>query len=333
MISPADVERLFLQAVLSRGVMSAKLAQLLWEKSIDAVNASDGALKLQYRNDKQSWDEFVTKINHSLDNFELEFRALHDEITGKEMYALVNRKGDDIAQMATDYTPIEITFFKAIVERIMLAPHESYSISSMAALREPTAAKLNITKSQAEVVLGSFVAKGWLLKSKKGRYSLSTRSLLELLPYLKSNYPDEIVECTICFDIITRGIGCFTPNCKTRMHFHCFNTFRKRHNACPSCSKDWPRESKDKQFIPIGEDAAKEGDERSRRARSDEAEESDDDEDEEEPPTQDTPPPKKSQKGKKSVKAEDRMDVDGDGDNGRPSQTQGTQRTRRSTRR
>lgn len=34
-----------------------------------------------------------------------------------------------------------------------------------------------------------------------GHYSLSTRSLLELLPYLKSNYPDEILECTICLDV------------------------------------------------------------------------------------------------------------------------------------
>lgn len=109
-------------------------------------------------------------------------------------------------------------FMHTKVERIMLAPHESYSISSMAALREPTSAKLNITKSQAEIVLGSFVAKGWLLKSKwvnhssfmyiqltvdgrKGRYSLSTRSILELLPYLKSTYPEEILECTICLDV------------------------------------------------------------------------------------------------------------------------------------
>ena len=60
------------------------------ELPLNIITASNGALKLQYRNDKQSWDEFVTKINHSLDNFELEFRALHDEITGKEMYALVS---------------------------------------------------------------------------------------------------------------------------------------------------------------------------------------------------------------------------------------------------
>jgi non-structural maintenance of chromosomes element 1 len=79
-----------------------------------------------------------------------------------------------------------------------------------------------MTKSQGEITLASFVSKGWLLKSKyvlyhsgmrkssklntlfdrRGRYSLSTRALLELLPYLKTTYPDEILECTICMEVI-----------------------------------------------------------------------------------------------------------------------------------
>jgi hypothetical protein len=35
-----------------------------------------------------------------------------------------------------------------------------------------------------------------------GRYSLSTRSLLELQPYLQSNYPDQIVKCSLCEEVI-----------------------------------------------------------------------------------------------------------------------------------
>lgn len=48
----------------------------------------------------------------------------------------------------------------------MLAPNESYCVSSLAALREVHALQTNMSKSQAEVVLGSFVANGWLYKSK-----------------------------------------------------------------------------------------------------------------------------------------------------------------------
>ena len=36
---------------------------------------------------------------------------------------------------------------------------------------------------------------------RKGRFSLSPRALLELQPYLKSTYPDEILECTICYEV------------------------------------------------------------------------------------------------------------------------------------
>jgi hypothetical protein len=36
-VNSKDVQRLFLQAVLSRGFISGKLAQTLWAKSKDAV--------------------------------------------------------------------------------------------------------------------------------------------------------------------------------------------------------------------------------------------------------------------------------------------------------
>lgn len=47
----------------------------------------------------------------------------------------------------------------------MLAPREAFSVSSLAALRELTHAKINMTKAHGEIVLTSFVSKGWLMKS------------------------------------------------------------------------------------------------------------------------------------------------------------------------
>lgn len=93
-------------------------------------------------NNTDAWNEFVGRVNRTLDKLDLEFRMLHDESTGREMYALVssqvirpaakknnnisrlqvNRKGDEIAQLATDYGPAEIAFFKAIVS------YEKFSI-------------------------------------------------------------------------------------------------------------------------------------------------------------------------------------------------------------
>lgn len=40
MVSSADVQRLFLQAILSRRILSQKLAAKIWEKCIDAVKGA-----------------------------------------------------------------------------------------------------------------------------------------------------------------------------------------------------------------------------------------------------------------------------------------------------
>jgi hypothetical protein len=98
-----DVQRLFLQAVLSRGVLSGKMAQTLWAKSKDAVMgasrrvacatfldicaAADNTLDIPHSG---TWDEFVAKVNQALDPLDLEFRSLQEETSGREMYAIVS---------------------------------------------------------------------------------------------------------------------------------------------------------------------------------------------------------------------------------------------------
>jgi hypothetical protein len=46
-------------------------------------------LVVRHSNDQASWDAFIVKVNASLNSLDLEFRHLHDEATGREMYALV----------------------------------------------------------------------------------------------------------------------------------------------------------------------------------------------------------------------------------------------------
>ncbi|KAF8844590.1 hypothetical protein BDN67DRAFT_943421 [Paxillus ammoniavirescens] len=335
MVSSNDVQRLFLQAVFSRGILSFKHAQVLWGKCIDAVKAANPTLDVRFSDNREEWDRFVVAINDTLNCLHLEFRHLTDEKTGVEMYAVVNTKDDEVAQMATDYTPAEIAYFKAVVEQIMLAPHESYSVSSLAALREVNSLKSNMTKTQAEVVLSSFVAKGWLLKSKRGRYSLSTRTILELLPYLKSNYPEECQECIICMEMVTRGVACNTLNCKTRIHHHCFAKLRARRAQCPACNKEWPQDAKN--LTPVGEAAIKDGQDEGRRLRRKSTAASDEEEEEEEFRMEEDEPSQHTQsqhRGKQKQRAA-AMDVDEDGDEGdageAPRRTQANGR-RRSTR-
>ncbi|KZT11219.1 uncharacterized protein LAESUDRAFT_691817 [Laetiporus sulphureus 93-53] len=327
MVTSNDVHRLFIQAILSRRVLSRTLAVKIWGKSVDAVKAANDALEIPFSDNRNAWDDFVSKINDLLNPLNLELAQMFDEISGKEMCVLVNRKGDWIAQVATEYSAVEIAYFKAVVEQIMLAPNESFCVSSMSALREVTALKANMTKSQAEVVLSSFVAKGWLVKSRRGRYSLSTRTLLELQPYLRSTYPNEIIECTICMEarrqMVTRGVACYTAQCKTRLHNHCFEKYQRRSQNCPACNENWSSDANRKKLLHVGEGAFKEGqDQIKRHTRRKSVVESDgEDEDEEmyaeadqsqsqSTPSQPTQPtPTQAERSRKKAVNEEKRDV------------------------
>ncbi|CAK7222605.1 hypothetical protein SBRCBS47491_004919 [Sporothrix bragantina] len=113
-------------------------------------------------------------------------------------------------------------------------------------------------------LLASLVRQGWLSKSAQGFYALTTRTLLELEPYLVETYnePDpagatgtwqRIKYCAACRELITSGLRCATPTCMLRVHDHCEEVFwrtqRGRNNnrngndaerhRCPKCDAPW----------------------------------------------------------------------------------------------
>ncbi|KAI0079952.1 hypothetical protein K474DRAFT_1682971 [Panus rudis PR-1116 ss-1] len=317
MVSSNDVQKLFLQAVLSRRVITKNLGIKIWEQCVNAVKATDESLEIPFSSSTDSWHVWLTKVNNALNPLNLELARSNIQETGSEVYALVNRQGDEVAQLATDYAPNEIAYFKAVVEQIMLAPNDAYCVSSLAALREVNSLRPVMTKSQGEIVLNSFVAKGWLLKSKKGRYSLSQRTLLELSQYLKNEYPEAILECTVCMDMVTLGVHCNTPNCKGNLHQYCYNAYKRTKQTCPTCGNEWnPR--------PVGEGAYKEGQDkgkrRAQRKDSEEGSEEEAGEDEEASQSQSratSTQPSQSQsrsKGKKKAIKDEGMDEEEEGE-------------------
>ena len=127
------------------------------------------------------------------------------------------------------------------------------------------------------------------LSHRRGRFSLSSRALLELHKYLKDNYEEDIHECTLCFELLTKGVKCHIPACSGRLHGHCYKRFTRDSKTCPTCRADW---SQPQRLITIGEGAVKDGgDSRSRRDEEDnETDDSEEDESE--------PEPKPTKKGK-----------------------------------
>jgi hypothetical protein len=96
-------------------------------------------LDIRIPDNDDSLNTFVINLNVSLDKLDLEIVPFVDGFTGNQVYILVrlhgnasffirhqganlftaqaNRKGDEIAQVASDYSPAELAYFKALVRR------------------------------------------------------------------------------------------------------------------------------------------------------------------------------------------------------------------------
>ena len=125
------------------------------------------------------------------------------------------------------------------------------------------------------------------MSRRRGRYSLSTRTLLELKGYIKSEYPDQIPTCMLCDDVsipllslqhtlrnvrkfTTVGITC---KCGRAIHKHCFTQWRNRRSQCKECRTEWADKLDGEMFKPIGEDAVGENDAGRRYVRHEESDE------------------------------------------------------------
>ncbi|TRM57546.1 Nse1 non-SMC component of SMC5-6 complex-domain-containing protein [Schizophyllum amplum] len=310
MVSAGDSQRLFLQGVLSRGILSEKLARILYTKCVDTVNSAEEGLNLSYKDSREEWETVVKDVNNALNALDLQFVRQVEQTKGIPMWGIVNMKGDEVAQVATDYSPVEIAYFKALVEQIIMAPRNAFSISSFLALREinELKPKANMTKSQGEETLASFVNRGWLAKSKRGRYALSTRTLIELKGYIKSEYPEQIPPCMFCDDFVTIGATC---KCGRAIHRHCFTQWRNRRSQCKECNAEWAQNYDDDMFTPIGEDAVAENDNARRYTRQ---EEDDEDEDGETPSQSQSGSQKPAKKAKGKGRAKKSRASRGDDD-------------------
>ncbi|GJJ78588.1 non-structural maintenance of chromosomes element 1 [Entomortierella parvispora] len=233
-----DLHRLYLQAAISKRLMTEATAQDLYSRVCTVTEEPY---------DRENFSDFITQLNEGLNSVELEFRRAQDEVTGVPVIALTNTNGQKIAQVATRYSPTELEYFKHLLDAIIMADDEAFCISSTAALHEAGKLKnkenkaVALTKKDAEALLDRFVADQWFIQSTAGAYSLSMRSLLELQTFLKETYDDQIQECTLCMEIITKGQRCTVAACSSRLHQHCASAYFKNmaRPVCPTCHSAW----------------------------------------------------------------------------------------------
>ncbi|KAH7103838.1 Nse1 non-SMC component of SMC5-6 complex-domain-containing protein [Auriculariales sp. MPI-PUGE-AT-0066] len=341
-IAAHDSTRLFIQAIFTRRFVSERVAQLLYRKCVETVN------EFLPENDQHAWvpekyAQLIGAINARFDSLDLKLVTAPDEITGRRMLCLVNLKGDDLVQLATEYNPAEIAFFKALLEEIATAPSECFSISSMLALKQLAKAKVGtgktkMTHAHGEVLLDSFVANGWLSKSASGRYTLGARARFELAEYLSKNFEElEGKEhiCSVCDHLVLSGVRCPQPQCGFRVHRCCIEQSRKRIRLCPSCGFDWSNVT----MRVIGEEVLRQGGDAddgagAGRRRVRKSQNNLGSEEEEEDEEDDRARPAARKKGKKRVEQDEedeeevatQMQVDQDGPDEQPRRSGGRRR-------
>lgn len=66
-------------------------------------------------NDAPDFGEFLDEINQAMEPFGFEIKRFQDEHSGKAWQAFVNNKSDELAKVATDYGPQEISYFRTLV--------------------------------------------------------------------------------------------------------------------------------------------------------------------------------------------------------------------------
>ncbi|EWC44221.1 hypothetical protein DRE_06966 [Drechslerella stenobrocha 248] len=292
-----DAHRAFLQGLLIRPFIDIEEGRELLAAIRSAQNGSEVAAESVLIKD-------VTDIIHSIQNaispFDLEVRDMLDQEDGKRYYSLVNSSDDEIIRLATTHTADEISYFKRLLDDMFDANNTAHAeimaIKSMRAIslnKNPPSERENrvvatqgaageettqviagagfgLTKQEAEDCLARFVNEGWLERDSAGYHFLSTRSLLELEPYLVATYNVEeeeenedgtmakvpkklrIKSCHVCKYLHTIGQRCSNATCNIRIHNHCAERFFASNptKICPGCQTEWNGD-------PVGPKAAK----------------------------------------------------------------------------
>lgn len=133
--------------------------------SSELTPATDPDFEPPYRANSEGLTSFLAEISSLLEPFGLLIKRSADEVSGRRWTALVNAEGEgDVAKQATDMTPLEISYVRAVIAAIV----ESYpanSVGSRHAVGLVKDLKGQMTQSAAQALLKALVSRGWLAKS------------------------------------------------------------------------------------------------------------------------------------------------------------------------
>ncbi|XP_071377679.1 non-structural maintenance of chromosomes element 1 homolog isoform X2 [Centroberyx affinis] len=223
-----DSHRRFLQTMMANGIIDEPGAKTLHRHSS------------HYAHDRL--DEFIEVINSQLQPMFMQIRKGMSEENGLQYYALVNMAETDVTRMSSDYADNELELFRKTMD--LIVGSETGTASSTDILNSADSLQTKkLKKSETEHLLSRLVLDRWL-SEKRGDYTLSTRCIIEMEPYIRTMYQDQVKVCHICHNIAFQCQICENPTCGIKIHNPCVARYFKGRSEprCPACDDFWPHE-------------------------------------------------------------------------------------------
>lgn len=226
--------------MMACGIVDEKDAKALYQHCCQTHNS-------QYIPDKL--DDFIGTINSKLQPMFMQIRKGMSEDTGHQHYALVNMAETDVTRMSSDYTDTELELFRKIMDLIVNSENGKASSTDILNTADTLCTK-KLKKGEAEHLLSRLVHDRWL-NEKRGEYTLSTRCIIEMEPYIRTMYQDQVKVCHICHNIAFQCQICVNPTCGIKIHNPCVARYFKGRTEpqCPGCEDNWPQKNPDVQQL------------------------------------------------------------------------------------
>ncbi|XP_039860438.1 non-structural maintenance of chromosomes element 1 homolog isoform X1 [Simochromis diagramma] len=228
-----ESHRRFLQTMMVSGVIDEQAAKALYQYCCETHHT-------QYAPDKL--EDFIDTINSRLQPMFMQIRKGMSENNGLQYYALVNMAETDITRMSSDYADNELELFRKTLDLIVCSENGKASSTDILNSTDSMTTR-KMKKSETEHLLSRLVHDKWL-SEKRGEYTLSTRCIIEMEPYIRTMYQDHVKVCHICRNIAFQCQICENPTCGIKIHNPCVARYFKGKSEprCPSCDDFWPHE-------------------------------------------------------------------------------------------
>lgn len=201
---------------LVRTIPSSQASQILSQLRDPLLDSSD--------DDPPPIDDIVADINAAIGIHGFSIIRKVDEVTQELVYIYINTINDDLARLATPYSPSELGCIKHIIDDIIEAENRAYSIGYQNGCRLAKE-HLNCTVAEAQFFVRRLVDDGWFEISDEQLF-LSQRAISELRTWLGERYGDlgSLAKCSQCNDwVITSGLRVEAES----FHKPCFTVFQR----------------------------------------------------------------------------------------------------------